>query len=78
VPEAERVAQVEGEQERADRHRGERDQEREPRRSLVARIAEQPEQGADQVGAPGEAAQEEVPDDVPLPLRRGDEVLGHG
>src|SRR4030095_12010871 len=53
-------------------------EERQPRHARVAAIAEEAKDHAERVGPPGQTAQEEVPDDVPLPLRRRAEVLRHG
>src|SRR5439155_15282587 len=78
VPEAQGRPEVEREQDGADQQQREADDEREPRGRLVRRTAPQPQHGTDYKGAAGDAREEEVQKDVPLPVWRDDEMLvGH-
>src|SRR5207249_159038 len=71
-------AQVEREQDRADQHGGERDEEPHPGRRLVPPCAPVPQQRRERVGAAAEPREQEVAEDVPLPVGWADEVLGGG
>ena len=75
VPEAQRLAQVEREQDRAGQQRGEGDVVADPGGRLVG-PADQPQQRGERVRPAGEAAEEEVEQDVPRPVGPADEVLG--
>src|SRR5205814_6982005 len=78
VPEAQGLSEVEREQDGADQEQREADDESEPRGRLIRRTAPQPQHGTDDKGAAGDAREEEVQKDVPLPLWRDDEMLvGH-
>ena len=76
MPEAERLPQVEREEDRARDEGDEARDESDAGRALVARVARETKERAERVATPGDAAEEEVREDPPLPLWGRDEVLG--
>src|SRR6266852_3068403 len=68
-------AKVAGQEHRADQQRHEARVEADARGGLITRVADQPQKRRDRVAAAREAGEEEVPKDVPRPLRRSNEVL---
>ena len=78
MPEAERLSEIDREEDGARDQRDEARNERDPRRELVARVAAESKQRPERVAAARETTEEEVAEDPPLPLGRRREVLGPG
>src|SRR6267378_2719682 len=69
-------SEIQRQEQRAGEQSDEAGVEAEPGGRLIARVAHQAQEGRQRVAPAGEAGEEEVAEDVPLPLWRSHEVLG--